>query len=148
MESALVRDDEHEMGLLIKATSAVEETAKTLLTLWKGFFMHFGYPGRRSTAGNLAFPLSPSEVTYRNEKGEYVSFVISGTRDPFFQATFEEIKATIDKRMKTDYPEIVRQGRVEVLVGNKDFPIMYLETIRPDKGGSARETPCRIGHSG
>jgi hypothetical protein len=129
VERAFARDDEREIGLLIKATSTVEETAKTLLTLWKGFFMHFGYPGRRSTAGNLAFPLSPSEVTYRNEEGKYVCFIISGTRDPFFQARFEEIKATIDTRMQADYPEIVRQGEVEVLVGNRDLPLMYLETI-------------------
>jgi hypothetical protein len=129
VESVFARDDEREMGLLIRATSPVEETAKTLLTLWKGFFMHFSYPGRRSTAGNLAFPLSPSQVTYRNEKGEYVSFIISGTRDPFFQASFEEIKATIEKRMKADYPEIVAQGKVEILVGKEDSPIMYLQTI-------------------
>ena len=129
VESVFAHDDEREMGLLIKATSTVEEMAKTLLTLWKGFFMHFGYPGRRSTAGNLAFPLSPSEVTYRNERGEHVSFIISGTRDPFFQTSFEEMRATIEKRMKADYPEIVRQGRVEVLVANRDFPIMYLQTI-------------------
>jgi hypothetical protein len=133
VESALVRENEYEMGVLIKATSAVEETAKTLLNLWKGFFMHFGYPNRRSTAGNLAFPLSPSEVTYLNEKGEYVSFIISGTRDPFFQADFEEIRSTIDERMKTDYPEAVRQGRVEVLIGDRDFPIMFLETIGQTK---------------
>jgi hypothetical protein len=25
--------------------------------------LHFGYPGRKSTAGNLAFPYSPSDVS-------------------------------------------------------------------------------------
>jgi hypothetical protein len=129
VESVFARDDESEMGLLIKATSGDEETAKTLLTLWKGFFMHFGYPGRRATAGNLAFPLSPSQATYRNDRGEYISFIICGTRDPFFQARFEEMKATIDARIKADYPEIVREGRVEVLAANRDLPIIYLETI-------------------
>jgi hypothetical protein len=139
VESDFVRDDESEMGLLIKATSADEETAKTLLTLWRGFIMHFTYPGCRSTAGNLAFPLSPSQVTYRNEKGEYISFIVSGTRDPFFQACFEEIKATVDTRMKTDYPEIVQRGKVELLVGNKDFPIIYLQTIGQTKEEALRK---------
>jgi hypothetical protein len=133
VEPIFARHDEREMGLLIKATSAVEETAKTLLTLWKGFFMHFSYPGRRSTAGNLAFPLSPSQATYQNGKGEYVSFIIAGTRDPFFQERFDEIKATIEERMKRDYPDLVPQGRVEILVGNRDCPIMYLQSVGPTR---------------
>ena len=84
-------------------------------------------------------------MTYRNEKGEYVSFIISGTRDPFFQASFEEIKATIEKRMKADYPEIVAQGKVEILVGKEDSPIMYLQTIGRTKEEALEKHRAELG---
>ena len=27
-------------------------------------YLHYGYPGRKSTAGNLAFPFAPSDVSF------------------------------------------------------------------------------------
>jgi hypothetical protein len=133
VETGPVGDKETEIGLLIKAKSNSEEVAKSLLTLWKGFFMHFGYPGRRATAGNLAIPLSPSQITYKDETEEYVSFVIAGTRDPFFQESFDKIKTDISARVDLEYPDLVSQGEVEIMVANSEMPLMYLETIGPTR---------------
>ncbi|MGD0781559.1 MAG: 3-methylaspartate ammonia-lyase, partial [Candidatus Aminicenantales bacterium] len=33
-----------------------------LCSLTRSTLLHYGYPGRISTAGNLAFPFSPSDV--------------------------------------------------------------------------------------
>jgi hypothetical protein len=95
--------------------------------------MHFGYSSRRATAGNLAFPLSPSQITFQDETGKYVSFIIAGTRDPFFQESFDKIKADISTRMNLEYPDLLGQGKVEIIVAKSETPFMYLETTGPTK---------------
>ena len=140
IETRPVKENEMEIGLLIKAKSDSEEVAKTLLTLWKGFFMHFGYPNRRATAGNLAFPISPSQITYKDETGKYISLIVAGTRDPFFQESFDKIKTDIKIRVDLEYPDLMSQGEVEIIVANPEMPLMYLETI-----GLTKED-ARVGH--
>lgn len=133
VEPEPVNKNESEIGLLIKAKSESEEIARSLLTLWKGFFMHFGYPGRRATAGNLAIPLSPSQITYQDENGGFVSLIIAGTRDPFFQQHFEKIRADISERVDMEYRDLARQGEVDIMVANAVLPLMYLETVGATK---------------
>jgi hypothetical protein len=36
--------------------------ARTAAGVFKQNLLHYGYPGRKSTAGNLAFAFTPSEV--------------------------------------------------------------------------------------
>lgn len=52
----------HEVGVLIEAIAPDQETANVVLSLARSSFLHCPFPGRRSTAGNLAFPFSPSDV--------------------------------------------------------------------------------------
>jgi len=52
----------HELCLLIEAIAETEEAAETLLSLTRSTLLHYGYPGRIATAGNLAFPFSPSDL--------------------------------------------------------------------------------------
>ena len=47
------------MGECIAASAS--ET-KAILTTCKQYFQHYGFPGRLSTAGNLAFPFTPPEI--------------------------------------------------------------------------------------
>ena len=48
------------LGEVIAPTAArAAEVARTL----KQYLLHYGYPGRLSTAGNLAFPFTPPEVS-------------------------------------------------------------------------------------
>lgn len=39
-----------------------QEAADTVCSLTRSTLLHYGYPGRVATAGNLAFPFSPSDV--------------------------------------------------------------------------------------
>ena len=48
------------MGECIAPTS---ERASEVVRSCKQFLLHFGYPGRLSTAGNIAFPFTPPEVS-------------------------------------------------------------------------------------
>jgi hypothetical protein len=52
----------HELGLVIDAVAPQQAQADTLCSLTRSTLLHFGYPGRVSTGGNLAFPFSPSDL--------------------------------------------------------------------------------------
>ena len=56
------RQPAHELGIVIDAVCATPEAADTLCSLTRSTLLHFGYRGRMATAGNLAFPFSPSDL--------------------------------------------------------------------------------------
>ncbi len=60
----------HELGIIIEAVASSQEKANTLLSFARSTMLHYGFPGRLSTAGNLAFPYSPSDL----EAGEVYTF--------------------------------------------------------------------------
>jgi len=51
----------HELGIVIDAVAETQELANTVCAFARSTMLHYGYPGRISTAGNLAFPYSPSD---------------------------------------------------------------------------------------
>ena len=51
----------HELCLIIEAVAQTQALADTICGFARATLLHFGYPGRISTAGNLAFPYSPSD---------------------------------------------------------------------------------------
>ncbi|MCL1951101.1 MAG: DUF1446 domain-containing protein [Turicibacter sp.] len=51
----------HELGIIIEAVGNTQGAADTLCSFARSTMLHFGFEGRRSTAGNLAFPYSPSD---------------------------------------------------------------------------------------
>jgi hypothetical protein len=53
----------HDLGLFIETLGKNQEEADTICSLFRSTLLHYGYEGRISTAGNIAFPLSPSDVS-------------------------------------------------------------------------------------
>lgn len=51
-----------EVGLLIEVVAETQELASHVLSLARSSFLHCPFPGRKTNAGNLAFPFSPSDV--------------------------------------------------------------------------------------
>ncbi|EJT04439.1 acyclic terpene utilization AtuA family protein [Rhizobium sp. CCGE 510] len=51
----------HELGIVIEAVAQTQDLANTICSFTRSTALHFGYEGRVSTAGNLAFPYSPSD---------------------------------------------------------------------------------------
>ena len=51
----------HEIGLVIDALADTQGHADTICSFARSTMLHYGYEGRRATAGNLAFPYSPSD---------------------------------------------------------------------------------------
>jgi hypothetical protein len=69
---------------VIEAVSPTQENADSLVSVARSTLLHYGYPGRISTAGNLAFPFSPSDV----RMGEVYEFSIYHLMDVDDPAAF------------------------------------------------------------
>ncbi len=52
-----------EVGLVIEAIAPSQEQADALVALARSKALHQGFPNRKATAGNLAFPFSPSDFS-------------------------------------------------------------------------------------
>ena len=61
-----------ELLIIIEAVADTQETANTICSFARSTMLHFGYEGRISTAGHLAFPFSPSDC----KMGEVYEFNI------------------------------------------------------------------------
>ncbi len=55
------REAPAELSLIIEAVAPSQAEADTICGFARSTMLHFGYQGRKSTAGNLAFPFSPSD---------------------------------------------------------------------------------------
>ncbi len=62
----------NELMVIIEAVAATREQANTICGFARSTLLHHGYEGRVATAGNLAFPFSPSDA----EMGEVFEFNI------------------------------------------------------------------------
>jgi hypothetical protein len=62
----------HELGLIIEAVGNDQSTADAICSFARSTMLHYGYAGRVATAGNLAFPYSPSDL----KVGEVYTFNI------------------------------------------------------------------------
>ena len=62
----------NELLIIIEAVAPTQEQADTICGFARSTMLHFGYEGRIATAGNLAFPFSPSDC----KMGEVYEFSI------------------------------------------------------------------------
>jgi hypothetical protein len=54
----------HELGVVFEVIAVTQELANAICSSVRSTFLHYGYEGRKSTAGNLAFPFAPSDVPF------------------------------------------------------------------------------------
>jgi hypothetical protein len=57
------RTPPREVGTLIEVVAETQALADAVLSLARSSFLHCPFPGRKTTAGNLAFPFSPSDAS-------------------------------------------------------------------------------------
>src|ERR1700722_18700217 len=55
-----VDGSQRELGIIIETMAKTEEAAVLLASVLTHYLIHYGYPGRKATAGNIAYPLSPN----------------------------------------------------------------------------------------
>lgn len=117
---------------------AEEELVAALASAIKGFMFHYGYPGRLTTAGNLAHPISPLELVNENPAGGFTGLVIGGTREPRFIEQAEEIFAAVIKLGQEQYPELMAKCRVEFIISDREHPLILLDTVAKTRAEAAR----------
>lgn len=61
LEPTPTTEGAHELGIVIEAVADSQSKADTICAFARSTMLHYGYTGRRATAGNLAFPYSPSD---------------------------------------------------------------------------------------
>ncbi len=71
----------HELCIVIEAVAPTQEQADTICGFARSTMLHFGYEGRISTAGNLAFPFSPSDCKV-GEVYEFNIYHLMKTENP------------------------------------------------------------------
>lgn len=82
----------HEVGLVLEAIAPTQELADTVLSLARSTALHQPFDGRKTTAGNLAFPFSPSDF----RGGPVYEFSVyhlmeTETPDDLFPITFQQV---------------------------------------------------------
>lgn len=83
----------HELCIVIEAVADTQQNADTICGFARSTMLHFGYEGRISTAGNLAFPFSPSDCKM-GEVYEFNVYHLMKIDDPteYFPAEYIEFK--------------------------------------------------------
>jgi len=118
-----------ELGLVVVAKARSELAAKDALAFVRSSMLHFGYEGRVSTAGNLAFPFSPSDLSLGSKGDLSGSLFVAGTRDPVFQKRVDSIIGSILEALNEQHPRLCEEARVEFTFGDLSHPIALLETV-------------------
>lgn len=93
--------DCHEIGVVIEAVANTQEKADTICAFARSSMLHFGYEGRKATAGNLAFPYSPSDF-HAGEVYNFSIYHLMEVNNPadIFRIDYEIIKG-VDENDKT-----------------------------------------------
>lgn len=83
-----------EVGIVIEAIAPTQELANMILSLARSSFLHGYFPGRKATAGNLAFPFSPSDLA-AGPVYEFTVYHLMEVDDPnaLFPIEFRDVTA-------------------------------------------------------
>ncbi|MDX1358263.1 MAG: acyclic terpene utilization AtuA family protein, partial [Clostridia bacterium] len=80
----------HEVGIIIEAVANTQDEANSICSFARSTMLHYGYPGRISTAGNLAFPYSPSDIK-TGEVYEFCIYHLMPLKDRMFEIEWMEV---------------------------------------------------------
>jgi len=124
---------ERELGIIIETKSDNEESAILLASLLTHYLIHFGYPGRKATAGNIAYPMSPNLVSFKREDGNYGAIVPSGTRDPIFFENYAKIKAGVIQLIEEGFPDALAKASYTITDADASHPVVLLRSVDKDQ---------------
>lgn len=127
-----VETGQSELGVIIETRASTEEAAVLLASLLARHFIHCAYPGRKSTSGNLAVPMSPNLVSFVRADGLHGAIVPGGTRDPAFIANYARIRAAVIGRVEAEFPDAVASAAYSIIEADATAPVMLLRTVDAD----------------
>jgi hypothetical protein len=124
-----VCDGGRELGIIIETTAIKQKDADLLARMLTHQIFHQGYPGRKATGGNLAFPMSPNLINFKREDGRFGSIVPSGTRDSAFLANYPQIKSAILKHVAEAFPA----AEFTITEADASNPAILLRSVNLDR---------------
>ena len=127
-----VEASQRELGIIVETTGKTREAAVLLASLLTHYLIHYGYPGRKATAGNIAYPLSPNLVCFSREDGTFGAIVPSGTRDPVFFENYTAIKAAVLKLIADEFPDALQNATFAITDADATRPVALLRTVDQD----------------
>jgi hypothetical protein len=127
-----VEGSERELGLIVETTAKTKDAAETLASLLTHYLIHFGYVGRKATAGNIAYPLSPNLMSFQREDGLWGAIVPSGTRDPVFFQNYAKVKAGAIASIEAGFPDALANASYRIIEADAAHPAVLLRTIDTD----------------
>lgn len=81
----------HELAILIEVVAKTQDVADTIVSITRSTMLHYGYKGRISTAGNLAFPFSPSDISTGAVYTFCIYHVLTLADETLFPVTYETV---------------------------------------------------------
>jgi hypothetical protein len=129
---------ERELGIIVRTRARTAAAADKLASLLTHYLFQYGYPGRESTAGNIAYPLSPNLVSFRYADGFYGAIVPSGTRDPIFLAKYVSIRQGAVDLVRREFPEALAEAEYAFIEADAERPVALLRTVERDADALAR----------
>lgn len=122
---------EVELGVLATATAPTEAEARAVANHLTQELNRYGYPTRKTSGGNLAYPLAPKVVCLKD--GELFRAVApAGTRDPLFIKNYPAMKATVLAGVSRAFPTLSPMAAFQVVEADADHPIALVrDTAAP-----------------
>jgi len=123
VEQRVLGSAEAELGVFATASAPTEEEAKAIAGYLTQELNRYGYPTRKTSGGNLAYPLVPKVACLK--QGEVFRAVApAGTRDPLFIRNFPAIKAAVLASAARAFaaPDV----SFEIVVADAEHPIALL----------------------
>jgi len=124
-----VEASQRELGIIVETTGNTREAAVLLASLLTHYLIHYGYPGRKATAGNIAYPLSPNLVSFVRADGSFGALVPSGTRDPVFFENYAAIKTAVLKLIADEFPDALQNATFVITDADASHPVVLLRTV-------------------
>jgi hypothetical protein len=124
--------DQRELGIIIETTATSQEAAVLLASLLTHYLIHYGYPGRKATAGNIAYPLSPNLISFRRPNGAFGAVVPSGTRDPVFFENYAKIKQAVINLIEAEFPRALKDATYRIIDADATAPAILVRTVDRD----------------
>jgi hypothetical protein len=132
VQATPVDASQRELGIIIETAAATQESAILLASVLTHYLIHYGYPGRKATAGNIAYPLSPNLVSFRREDGLFGAIVPSGTRDPVFFDNYPRIKQAVIKLVSEEFPDALADAQFTITEADASNPAVLLRSVERD----------------
>jgi Domain of unknown function (DUF4387)/Acyclic terpene utilisation family protein AtuA len=132
VQATPVGPSQRELGIIVETTAGTAEKAIRLARLLAHHLAHCGFPGRKATAGNIAYPLSPEFIGFRREDGSFGALVAGGTRDPAFIENYAKIKSAVIKSISAEAGNAMVDGDFTITEADDSNPAILLRTVDRD----------------